>query len=188
MDIAEKIRQLRKQKGISQAKIAEVIGISQAAYAKIETGETKSISIEIGKGISKALDNSFNELFEIESNPKNQDQIERILSENEGLKKQIEEKTLLIETLKNERAHIKEHLIDVMMDDFSFDLSSLSILSAKPESEKEKLLIQREEVIKNFNKKKEYYIKTGFLSQSDFDDYYNDIIDHYKNLKEYETP
>ncbi|MDP2887479.1 MAG: helix-turn-helix transcriptional regulator [Bacteroidota bacterium] len=67
MDISEKIRQLRKQKGISQSKMAEVIGISQAAYAKIETGDTKSISIEIGKGISKALDISFNELFDIES-------------------------------------------------------------------------------------------------------------------------
>ena len=39
------------------------IEVSDTALSKIETGKTKSITIDLGKGIAKALDISFNELF-----------------------------------------------------------------------------------------------------------------------------
>ena len=105
MDISEKIRNLRKIKNLSQAQVAEIVGISQAAYAKIDSGFTKSISIEIGKGISKALNIHFNELFDIEATPQNQDETESLISEIEGLKKQIED------IIKNSRKD--EQIIDL---------------------------------------------------------------------------
>lgn len=64
--LLEEIKKYRTQKNLSQGKMAEIIGISQAAYAKIECGITQNITIDIGKGIAKALEISFNELFEIE--------------------------------------------------------------------------------------------------------------------------
>lgn len=65
--IGEKIKEIRQSKGISQTVVATACGIKQSSYANIENGSTTKITIEVGKGISMALDISFNELFEIES-------------------------------------------------------------------------------------------------------------------------
>jgi transcriptional regulator with XRE-family HTH domain len=65
--LGEKIRQIRKSKGISQMTVADTCKIKQSSYANIESGKTQNITIEIGKGIAKALNVSFNELFEIEA-------------------------------------------------------------------------------------------------------------------------
>ena len=65
--ISEKLKRIRREKSLSQANVAAYCGISQAAYAKIETGTTQNISIAIGKGIAKALQISFNELFEVDT-------------------------------------------------------------------------------------------------------------------------
>lgn len=65
MDYSEKIKNYRKTKGISQIEMAKFIGISQAAYGKIESGFTKTVTIEVGKGIALALGVSFVELFDI---------------------------------------------------------------------------------------------------------------------------
>ncbi|MBN2893258.1 MAG: helix-turn-helix transcriptional regulator [Bacteroidales bacterium] len=67
MYYSEKIKKRRKERGYSQAEMAEKVGISQAAYGKIESGFTKSVTIEVGKGIAAALDISFTDLFEIEN-------------------------------------------------------------------------------------------------------------------------
>jgi len=64
-DLNEKIRRLRKEAGISQTEMAKAAGINQASFSNIEKGETKSISIEVGKGIARALNISFVELFDI---------------------------------------------------------------------------------------------------------------------------
>ena len=62
----ERIKRLRKEKGISQSEVAKASGITQSSYASIEKGDTKSITIEVGKGIATALGISFNTIFEIE--------------------------------------------------------------------------------------------------------------------------
>ena len=49
IEILEKIKQYRNQKNLSQTQMAAVIGISQAAYAKIESGITENISLNIAK-------------------------------------------------------------------------------------------------------------------------------------------
>lgn len=61
----KKIRSLRKASGLSQAYVASVCELTQSSYASIENGKTKSITIEVGKGIAKALGVPFTELFEI---------------------------------------------------------------------------------------------------------------------------
>jgi len=70
--INEKIKRIRLEAGVNQAVVARSAGLKQSSYASIEKGDTKAISIEVGRGIAKALGLSFNELFEIE------------LSENSG--------------------------------------------------------------------------------------------------------
>lgn len=70
MNIYEKIKKARIDKKITQGEVAEILGISQAAYAKIEkpkNPENKKLSIEYGELIAKKIGVSFNELFEIEN-------------------------------------------------------------------------------------------------------------------------
>lgn len=67
MSYTEKIKHYRKVKGLSQTEVANKTGISQAAYGKIESGFTKSITIETGKKLAEVLEISFNELFDIGS-------------------------------------------------------------------------------------------------------------------------
>lgn len=62
-----KIKQIRKSKGLSQQLVADSAGITQSSLALIESGKTKNISVEVGKGITEALGISFHELFNIES-------------------------------------------------------------------------------------------------------------------------
>lgn len=85
----DKIRRLRKEKGLSQSEVAKACGINQASYSNIEKGETKSISIEVGKGIAKALGVSFNELFEIDL-PNVDSRIKNLEAERDELKKENE--------------------------------------------------------------------------------------------------
>lgn len=171
--IGEKIRSIRKSKGISQTAVADSCSIKQSSYANIENGKTQNITIEIGKGIAKALGFSFNELFDIEGTPQNQDQAKVLISEIELLKKQIEDKTLLIETLKNEKAHIRQHLLSNLVVDFAYNLGFTNhiILKTKDEEIKKLLIKKKEDISKTFNKNRDYYCNTGFLNQSDFDNF-----------------
>ena len=64
--VNDKIRRLRKQKGLSQREVAQVAGIRQSSIASIEKGDTVNMSLESAVGIAKALEVNFNELFDIE--------------------------------------------------------------------------------------------------------------------------
>jgi transcriptional regulator with XRE-family HTH domain len=87
---AEKIKKLRTLKGISQTEVADQCGIKQSSYANIENGKTQNITIEIGKGIAKALEVPFYELFDIlPENRELNSQIENLKSENERLNKEL---------------------------------------------------------------------------------------------------
>lgn len=93
--INEKIKRLRIESGVSKAEMARAAGLKQSSYSSIENGETKSITIEVGKGIARALDISFNELFEIESLNGNTELIEKLTSENDKLKQDLQIQTSL---------------------------------------------------------------------------------------------
>lgn len=102
----EKIRRLRKEKGISQVEIAKASGINQASYSNIEKGSTTSISIEVGKGIAKALGVSFNELFGIEVLDEKLELINKLAKEYEEAKQRTDE---IIESLNDKRKLLLEY-------------------------------------------------------------------------------
>jgi transcriptional regulator with XRE-family HTH domain len=90
--IGEKLKQLRKSKGLSQSQVAEASGLTQASYASIETGKTKSISIQVGKGLAKILDQDFNLLFDVDHKENDQSRlIEELKKEIESLQRQLED-------------------------------------------------------------------------------------------------
>lgn len=47
--IGSKLKQLRKQKGLSQEQVSDYLNVSQSAYARIENGESHSWSVHIDK-------------------------------------------------------------------------------------------------------------------------------------------
>lgn len=104
--IGERIKELRKSKGISQVVMAEACGIKQSSYANIENGKTQTISIEVGKGIAKALNMPFGELFEVEAAGANAVELEKKVKELEekisALENRIKEKDKIIELIEKE--------------------------------------------------------------------------------------
>lgn len=123
--INEKIKELRVEAGIKQADVARSAGIKQSSYASIEKGDTKSISIEVGKGIAKALGVSFNELFEIESPSKKEiaelkaeiEKLQNLNKEKDANLTLYKERNILLEE-KNKMLHsafIQERSISELM-------------------------------------------------------------------------
>jgi transcriptional regulator with XRE-family HTH domain len=47
--IGNKLKMLRKQKGLSQEQVSEQLHISQSAYARIEKGESNSWAMHLDK-------------------------------------------------------------------------------------------------------------------------------------------
>lgn len=117
--INEKIKELRVKSGIKQADVARSAGIKQSSYASIEKGDTKSISIEVGKGIAKALEVSFNELFDIKfpvEIDKLQEKIsvlEKIISEQKELLSILQDQNNLLKPYR--QAYIQELTIGETM-------------------------------------------------------------------------
>ena len=192
--ILEKIKNLRNQKGFSQLKLAHEIGISQTGYAKMERGDTDSIPLSVAVGIAKTLNVGFNELFDIDGDSQKIDSlfkvIEALKEKNEELNKIIIDKSLLIETLLNEKAHIKYRLLINLVGDFFSDLTILGdkISKSYNEEEKEKLNEERLLTVCEFESNKDYYLKTGVLSQLDFDNFYKETRHLYRNLPNDDYP
>lgn len=109
IQILDKLKKLRTGKNLSQSQIAKLIDISQAAYAKIESGDTFDITIDIGKGIAKALGMSFNELFEIEG-PSNSLEIEEFNNKILLLEREIKLKDRIIADYSNMFDNYREQL------------------------------------------------------------------------------
>ena len=55
MSIAERVRQLREKKGMTQKQLAEASGITQASMSRIESGIVKQPRHEALKGLAVAL-------------------------------------------------------------------------------------------------------------------------------------
>ncbi|MBU4346701.1 MAG: helix-turn-helix domain-containing protein [Candidatus Omnitrophica bacterium] len=60
--LAKKIRELRKNRKLSQEKLARLADVSYNTIVKIESGESKNPTIRTMAGIAKALDISLDEL------------------------------------------------------------------------------------------------------------------------------
>lgn len=101
-DLNVKIKRLRKEKGLSQSELASKIGISQTAYASIESGKTKSVTIEIGKGLSKILNVDFGILFGVDIKD-NTPYLEELVKENQRLKQDLDVYRNIYQILKEEK-------------------------------------------------------------------------------------
>jgi len=66
IDVQEKIKNIRELKNLTQEYVAEKLGITQAAYSKIESGTTK-ISYDKLFQISNILDIEIQELLNFDS-------------------------------------------------------------------------------------------------------------------------
>lgn len=107
----EKIRIIRKQKGLSQKALGELIGLEQSAYSKIENG-SNILSVPTLLHICNALNVSVNEILNqspIESNSpivNCDDSLYKLELYNraiEELQKVIDQKQAEIDLLKNSR-------------------------------------------------------------------------------------
>lgn len=107
----DRIRRIRKSKGLKQTDVCSFIGLTQPSYASIEAGRTKSISIELGKSLAKVLEVGFYELFEIEieTQPINQDkkEIEQLKKRIEELEEQLSDKRQINLVYANSLTHFK---------------------------------------------------------------------------------
>jgi len=158
--IGEKIKRIRIEKRLSKKEVAEICGLSPSSYLYIEEGKTKSISIEVGKGIARALEVSFTDLFEIEDVYK---------TKFERLKKNIRTYDQHFdETIELYKDGILSHLIRAS----SQIVNTYSILMEIAEGEKSKGILLG--VIKDF-------LKAEYINLQ------NNISDGFFSLKEYKS-
>lgn len=156
--ISEKIKRLRKSSGVSQLEVAKSAGITQSGFASIEKGDTKAISIEVGKGIAKALGISFNELFEIEVDSKSNEsqkneieelkgKIEELQGRIEELQERISEKDKILALQEQINKNFKNSLLEQVYSDLSnyaINQKSLDVFIAN-ESEEIKAYLAEEQ-------------------------------------------
>ncbi len=173
--IGEKIRRIRKSKGISQMTVADTCNIKQSSYANIESGKTQNITIEIGKGIAKALDVSFSELFEIDNELNcisvSEGTIEKFENEIKILQDRIKDKELLINSLQNEKILFSSYLASELFSGFSTIINLNQQLYDLSDSEFDKEAYKKRIKINNdmFSQLVKHYKSLGFLIDSDIE-------------------
>ena len=57
------IKKLRKERGINQRCMAEMVGISERQYRSIENGEVKRLNLQVVSELSKILGISIEDVF-----------------------------------------------------------------------------------------------------------------------------
>lgn len=69
MDLGQKIKQARLQKGLTQEELGNIVGLQKSAIAKYENGRVVNIKRSTLQKLAKALDLRGSDLI-IENNPK----------------------------------------------------------------------------------------------------------------------
>lgn len=181
--VGEKIKQIRKSKGISQTVVADICGIKQSSYANIESGKTQTISIEVGKGIAKALKVPFGELFEIEGSKTVDSDLDKKVKilENQikKLEENLEEKAQIIKLLKNEnKAFYKEKsALELERDFYEFWDREIEIENAENDLIRNEAKKRRNYMVKILSWNIKEIIDFGLLSRFEILEliYENDI-------------
>ncbi len=112
-----KIAYLRKEKKLSQTEIAEILGISQNSYSRIERGETK-LTIDRIKEIATILKIPYTELITQDKNEVTamyQDISEQYEKEKEVIEKEAIEKDKYIKKLENTIKDKEKMILDKEM-------------------------------------------------------------------------
>ena len=81
--VLPRIREVRKARGISQAKLASKIGMEQTQYSRYERGENE-IKVNVLIDICKALDVSSDYLLGLSDNPQPTAKIKNNITVNGG--------------------------------------------------------------------------------------------------------
>jgi transcriptional regulator with XRE-family HTH domain len=117
-DLHNKIKQIRKSKGLSIYDIAECTGVSHTKIANIENAKTKTVGIDMVIKIANALNVNFSDLVDIEDSSKSEElgKIKELQTENEELKVRIEEKEELIIALKSNLSSAKNIIHSLFAD------------------------------------------------------------------------
>lgn len=62
-NLAKNVKKLRKQKGLSQERLARLADVANNTIIKMESGENKNPTLETLRKVAKALDVSVDELI-----------------------------------------------------------------------------------------------------------------------------
>lgn len=106
MEVGEKIKQIRKDKGLQQKAVAIEVGLDQSNYNKVENGRREP-SLEVLQKLSAILGVSIDELLSSENNKK-----PSLVTVED---KTISEKIRLIEQLDEEDKNVLYKMLDTML-------------------------------------------------------------------------
>jgi len=200
--LLENIKKIRDAKGYSQEYMAKKLGIATVNYGKIERGITH-MTIERLRSICEILDEDIFKFLEKDSGLSiesiesakllarqkyDEDIIKKLHSEIDSLKRQNNEKTLLIDMLMKEKVQMKSRLTSHLNYTCYWGVRDIDEEIFKNESELkvEKLRSIRNFIIHFYNTSREYFIKVGWLDNSDFEKDYFDNSRIYKDMPENE--
>lgn len=191
--LANKIKKLRLEKRISQSHMKDVIGISQAAYAKIENGTTKNITIETGKGIARALGVDFSELFGVSLSERGFfiSQLEEYKNKAEKLKEELLKANQIVELLSSEKRNLKEFFVMQFVSHYSNYIGFIEDLIDQAPTEEFKSMLQRkkENTIRFEKTIQQKFIDMGLFTMGDVAKYINEMKImglHLKDINEME--
>lgn len=63
MNALTEIKRLRQEKGVSQRCMAELVGLTERQYRRIENGEIKKLNLQVISKLSKILNISIEDIF-----------------------------------------------------------------------------------------------------------------------------
>ena len=106
MEVGEKIKQIRKDKGLQQKAVALEVGLDQSNYNKVENGKREP-SLEVLQKLSIILGVSIDELLSPENNKK-----PSVVTVED---KTISEKIRLMEQLEEEDKNVLYRMLDTML-------------------------------------------------------------------------
>lgn len=200
--LLENIKKIRDAKGYSQEYVAKKLGIATVNYGKIERGITH-MTIERLRSICEILDVDIFKFLEKDSGLSiesiepakllarqkyDEDIIKKLNSEIDSLKRQIDEKALLIDMLMKEKVQMKSRLTSHLNKTCFWGVKDIDeeIFKNEGELKVEKLVSIRNYIIHFYKTSRDYFIKIGWLEKADFEQDYFDHSRIYKDMPENE--
>ncbi len=179
--ILNRIIEYRKAKGLVQKQMADKLEIAQVNYGKIENGKTE-LTLDRLLKIADILEVSVNELINPDFNPDNLSK--ELQEENLNLKNQIEEKDELIKLLKDKITHITHGFTSQINGNCFWQVNKIDRKIAEGINEEEKLalLTEREKIIEDYKKEREFNLGMGLLTKQDFEANFEYLSWLYENM------
>lgn len=160
--IGEKIKRLRTEKRLTQKQVSESCGLTPSAYLFIENGTTKSISIDVGKGIARALEVPFVDLFDIDDQGN-----ERLI---EDLKKRISQ-------LEHDILNYKRGNLSNVIHAYSSTINGNILLRSKFQNQEDKDIFSFTvaRIIKTWSNQIKIDIEEGYYSLDEYKQFVKEI-------------